>query len=290
MKARDLVDQVSAELHGWGISQDRITALAADIGPADLSFTVDEVFGPATGIQPGIVEIDTEQLYVSTLDQPTKTATIAAFGRGFGNSTAASHLAGARITSRPKFPRSTLLSEMNNIIRSVYPKLYSVKSDDTLRITYPSNSYTLPGNPEQILDVQWQDWLGRWRKVRSYQLDPFDHKLRLAGTGLIGRPLRVLWSERPVIFTSEDDDYSVCGLPESSVPVLTKGTAASQIPGVDISRAQASSVEQSDRSRVVPPNAGINAGKYLLAEYMQALSSETDALRRKYPPRIVRRF
>lgn len=289
--AGDVVDLVSQELHGWGISQDRITSLVAPIGPSDTSFTVNDIFGQATGITPGVVEIDAELLYATVLDQTTKICTLdPGFGRGFLGTTPAAHAAGAKVTSRPKFPRNEILKEVNNVIQSVYPKLYAVKQQNDLVVTYPSNSYALTGTPEDVLDVQWQDTLGRWLRVDAFQLDDYDLALRVGsgvGSGLmIGRPLRVVWSEKPKPFTAEANDFSVSGLPASCLDVLTKGAAGRLAIGIDISRAQSQSVEQSDRSRVVPPNAGLNVAAALLKQYDTRLTQEAQSLRKRYTPRI----
>lgn len=295
LTAATVVDLVSQELHGWGISQDRVTSLTAPIGVSDATFTVNDVFGQATGITPGVVEIDAELLYVTTLDQTTKVCTLdPGFGRGFSGTVAATHAVGSKVTSRPKFPRGEILREVNNVINSVYPKLFAVKTQNNLVVTYPSNSYTLAGSPEQILDVQWQDPFGRWLRVDSYQLDDYDQALRIGssvGNGfIIGRPLRVVWSEKPTSFATEADLFSVSGLPASCLDVLTKGAAGRLAIGIDISRAQSQSVEQSDRSRVVPPNAGLNVAAALLKQYDTRLQSEANSLRRKYTPRIRKSF
>jgi hypothetical protein len=93
------------------------------------------------------------------------------------------------------------------------------------------------------------------------------------------------------LFTAETDDYAaVTGLPLSAADVLSLGVVARMMPALDISRAQLTSVEQSDRSRVVPPNQGINAGKYLMAEFQQRLANEAQALRMQYPARLKRTF
>jgi hypothetical protein len=289
--AGDLVDLVSEELHGWGATQDRVTALTNSITDTDITLTVNDVFGQATGITPGVVEIGSELLYVTTVDQTTNVCGIAAgFGRGHLGTIPAAHASGSKVTSRPRFPRSQILKEINNVIGGVSPEIYAVVLDSSHTVTYPSNSYALAPTAVGVLDVQWQDYLGRWIKSRSYQLDTFDHNLRLGGGEPLGRPLRVIYTTDPTQFTSESDNYTVTGLPTTCLDVLTKGAAARMIIGVDISRAQASSVEQSNRSKVVPPNAGLNAGKFLLAEYMDRLRNEAQNLRKKYPPRLVRRF
>lgn len=288
--AKDVIDEVSAQLHGWGSTSDRVTPLTAPIGPTDSTFTVDFSFGQATGITPGVVEIDAEQLYVTAVDANTNIVTLAnGFGRGYNDTTAASHAAGAKVISRPKFPRIWLLKQINEVIGAVFPELFAVNTY-TGTVTYPSNTYTLPTVPMFIVDAQWQDPIGNWHKCQSYTVDPFDGSLRIGSGPMIGRPLRVLYATQPQSFTSESDNFSVTGLPASCVDVLTLGTVAKQLPGLDISRAQTTSVEQSDRSRVVAPGAGVSAAKYVMAEFEERLHNEAQSLRRQYRSRIVKVF
>lgn len=291
--AGDIITEASAQLHGWGGTADRITPLTASIGPTDTQFTVDFAFGQAVGITPGVVEIDEEQLYVVAVDANTGICTLAnGVGRGYGGTTAASHTAGAAVISRPRFPRAQIMRQLNNILGGVFPDLFQVKTF-TGTVTYPSNTYTLPGatGPVMIFDVQWQDPVGNWHKAFSYTVDPFDNSFRLGGGIPIGRPLRVLYGIQPGTFTAETDDFAtVTGLPLSSVDVLSLGVVARMVPALDISRAQLTSVEQSDRSRVVPPNQGINASKYLMGEFQMRLANEAQALRMQFKPRLLRTF
>lgn len=290
----DLIDEAKAQLHGWGATQDRITPLTANIGPTDTTFQVDFAFGQSVGITPGVVEIDGEQLYVVNVDAATGVCTLAnGFGRGYSDTTPTSHTAGASIVSRPKFPRTWLFKQMNEIIGSIYPDLFAVNTYQTV-VTYPSNTYVLPntnGPAVGVIDAQWQDPIGNWHKCPAYTIDPYDATFRLGSGPMIGRPLRILYSTEPRMFVAETDDFvTATGLPASCADVLTLGVVAKQVPGLDISRAQLSSVEQSDRSRVVPPNAGVNAAKYLMAEYQDRLENEAQSLRRRYRPRVVRTF
>ena len=286
----DLISEVSAQLHGWGSTADRVTPLTTGIGASDTTFTVDFTFGQSVGITPGVVEIDSEQLYVTNVDANTGICTVAnGFGRGYSGTTAASHSAGAKIISRPKFPRIWLFKQINEIVGALYPDIFAVGSY-TGTVKFPSNTYNLgaTSTPRSVLDAQWQDVWGNWNPCRSYDIDPYDGTFRLGGGAIIGRPLRVLYEMEPQSFAAETNTLADIGLPESCADVLTLGAVAKQVPGLDISRAQLSSVEQSDRSRVVPPNAGVNVAKYLMAEYQERLQNEAQSLRRRYPPRMVR--
>lgn len=292
--AGDLITEASDQLHGWGSTQDRVTPLTANVGPTDTTFTVDFTFGQSVGITPGVIEIDSELLYVTSVDSATGVVTLAnGFGRGYRGTTAASHTAGARVISRPKFPRSTLFKQINEIIGAVYPDLFGVGTYIGT-VTYPSNIYNLgstTGTPMEIIDAEWQDPLGNWHRCQSYTVDAFDGTMRLGSGPMIGRPLRVLYKTQPRTFNTETDDLvTQTGLPASAGDVLTLGVVAKLVPGLDISRAQLNSVEQSDRSRVVPPFAGVNVGKYLMAEFEQRLANEAQSLRRQYKPRVRRTF
>lgn len=289
-----MIDSITAQLHGWGQTQDRVTSLTNAIGTTDHSFIVNATFGQSVGISPGVVEIDAEQVYVTNVDPTTGTITLdPGFGRGYRGTTIASHAAGATAISRPKFPRKNVFDTMNEILGAVFPSLFVPKTYSTT-ITYPNNTYTIPGvRVVDILDCQWQHPIGFWLKLPSYSVDPYDGTVRLGSIEpmMIGRPVRFLYAVEPSLFTSETDDFvTVTGLPATSADVIALGVEAKMVVGLDISRAQLTSVEQSDRSRVVPPNAGINVGKYLMAEYKDRLDNEAKTLRRLYKPRISRRF
>lgn len=289
--AADIIDQASVMLHGGGSSQDRITPLTSAITDTDETFTVDFAFGQSVGVNPGIVEIDSEQLYVTGVDATSGVCTLAqGFGRGYNNTTPAAHAAGAKVISRPKFSRKSMFVTLNNVVGQVFPQLFAVNTYQTT-ITFPSNTYTLPntdGTPMGILDAQWQDPVGNWHPLPRYGMDPYDGTFRLGhGSYLIGRPLRIIYTTQPRQFESESDDLvTQTGLPISTSDVLTLGVVAYLVPTLDISRAQVSSVEVSSRSKVVPANAGVSAGKYVMAEFQNRLANEAQSLRRQYRPRM----
>jgi hypothetical protein len=289
--AGDIIDLIQQGLHGYGASQDRVTGLAADMSPTDMTFTVTDTFGQAVGISPGLVEIDSEQIYVKGVDQATGRCTIPGFGRGMHATTPSAHSAGALITTRPAFPRAELLTSINDVIGAVYPDLFAVK-DYTTVVHWPSNTYAIPNIPDgaKVLDAQWQDPLGNWVKCNSYTLDPFDQTFRLGSGALIGRPLRIVYMCEPTLLTSEADDFALTGLPSSCSDVIRLGVIAAQASTLDIARAQIKSAEQSDRSKVVPPFAGEKASQYAEAMFQQRLQNEARALRIRYKTRMVRTF
>lgn len=283
-----LIDQIIAQLHGWGATQDRFSYLSGAMGPTDTSFTVDATAGVAIGVAAGPMEIDQEQIYVVNVDQGSGTCTVGGgtAGRGFSDTVAASHALHAKVTSRPRFPRVWVLQQLNDIIGSVYPTLFKVNTFVTT-VTYPSNTYILPVSPPLlVLDVQWQNPLGNWERQFSYDLDPYDGTLRLGGGPMLGRPLRIAYATEASPFAQESDDFvGVTGLPASCADVLALGVVAKQAPGLDLARAQISPV---DPARPVPPGAGVAAAKYIMAMYQERLKNEGQGLRKQYRSFVVR--
>lgn len=287
--AGDLVSRVSRELHGYGSVKEQVTALSAALTNTALTFTVSDVSGQL-GLTPGVVEIDSELIYVSSIDIGTKTATVASFGRGFGGTTATTHDSGAVVTSSPSWPRLDILNSLNQIIQGLYPSLFAVNVF-TSTVKAPTDTYTLTtGSPDliRVLDAQWKDPLGDWQRCAAYAVDPYNGTFRLAPGAIIGRDLRVLYASRPVSFTDETTDFNATGLPDSCEDLLVLGSVARLSQSLATTRAQLNSVEQSDRSKVVPSGQAINVAKLNLAEFENRLQIEAAALRKKYKP-ILRR-
>jgi hypothetical protein len=234
------------------------------------------------------VEIEAEQLFVTAIDPSTNTVTLAnGFGRGFNSTAAAAHAAGAMIVSQPKFPRSTVLQQMNEVIGGLFPDLFAV-SQFVTTTTYPQYTYTLPTPASRILNVRWQDPIQQWHEVLAFSLDDFDGVSVKVGSGpMPGRPLQILYATEPTFLASETDDFvAVTGLPVSCSDLLPLGVAMKLAPTFDISRAQLDSIEQSTRSTTVPPNTGLNISSYLMKQFTARLANERDSLRARYPARM----
>lgn len=281
--AGDIVSRTVTVMHGWSQAQDRVTPLTSDIGSADLTFTVDFPFGQANGITAGIVEIDSELLYVEAVDTTTGVCTLTKNGRGWSGTTPAAHTAGTSVASRPLYPRAKVLDEVNGVLGQLHPTLYAVKLWTGV-VTFPSNTYTLPGRPSKLIDVQWKDPWGNWARARGFRFDAFDGSVRLNGAGMIGRPLRIVYAQPPDPFTSEADSMSVTGLEDEVQDVLVYGAAARLTVGLDVGRLENTSIASSDTSKVIQPGAAINVSKYLMAEYQQALAAQEQTLRAQYKP------
>lgn len=288
--AAEMVTEVVQAMHGFGQTTDRTTILSNAIGPADMSFQVDYVQSTAGGVIAGIVEIDSEQIMVASIDQTSNTCTVANGGRGWNGTAPASHAQYTKVVSKPKFPRFIVLQKMNEVIGALYPDLFGVATYQTT-VTFPQYTYTIPNvHPLRVLTCEWQDPLGQWHPIIAVSVDQFDGTVRVGGQTMPGRPLRFIYAVEPQKFASEGDDFTTQTLlPESTRDVVTLGAQVQLMPSFDVSRAQNTSVEQQSHAAVAP-NAGINLGTYLQRQFSARLSNERDSLRYLYRAQMRRNF
>lgn len=292
--AGDLVEETLGLLESYSLDEEQATTLAGDISPTDLTFTVTTSRGVATGISPGIVEIGSELLYVSAVDGTT--ATVEPWGRGYKKTTATSHTSGDRVVSQPLFPRSMVLTALNETVSRVFPEVYAVKQAD-FTVTVPSITYDLPDEARWIIEAAWQvpNGMQYWQSCVKARILPSGG---VAGLGNVeadiadrmypGAPLRIIYAAAPTPFSSEDDDYSVCGLPEGMRQVLKYGAAVAPTISTELSRLQVATVEQQDRAKIVSESAALTTSRLMDQMFQQRLLEERKTLQRLYPPRVSR--
>jgi hypothetical protein len=290
--AGDLVEETLGLLESYSLDEEQSATLSADIGSADLTFTVNDARGIATGLSPGIVEIDSELFYVSSVDDTT--ATVEPWGRGYKKSTAAAHTAGSRVVSQPLFPRHLVLTALNETLNRVFPDVFAVKQTDKT-VTVPVITYDMPDDTQWILEAAWQvpNGMQYWKSCKRVRLSPTSG---ISGLGDItadvadcmypGAPLRFIYAASPVEFTSEADDWSVCGLHDGMKDVIKYGAAVSPTISSELSRLQMATVEQQDRAKVVSESAALTTSRLLDQMFQQRLMEERKTLQRLYPPRV----
>jgi hypothetical protein len=290
-----LIDKVLGELESWSLDEEQSTTLAAPLDATSLTLTVTTARGIATGITPGILEIDSEMLYADGVDGTN--VSVVPWGRGYKSTTAASHAIGARVISQPTFPRAKVLDEMNDVLQRIFPKVWAVKALETTT-TYPALSYDLPADAQKVLTARWQLPDGRqyWRTVRRVRMQPGigstddtdNPTAEIADAMIPGRPLEILYTAKPTQMTSEDAEFTTAtGLPRGLEDVVVLGAAASMTTSQELSRLQTSSIEQQNRSQLVAPSAALTSSRYLEQRFQQRLAEERRSLQEKFPPRIT---
>ena len=290
-----LVDEVRINLSGYTLRQDRITNLAnpGGINTTDLSIQI----GSSENLAKGIIEIDDELIWVNSFDRNSNTLNaIAGFGRGYAGTTPAPHSENSQVTLTPTFPRVNVKGAINDIINSLYPKLFAVNST-TFTFNAAQVAYPLPPEARDVLYISWQtvgpsrEWLpvGKWRIDRMANVAAFDTNktVNIYEKIMPGRTVQVYYSTIPNTLTNGSDDFAaVTGLPESARDVVTLGAAARLLSYLDTGRINLSSAEADINDNKLPSTAGASASKYVFALFQQRLQEESNKLQDRFPIRI----
>jgi len=284
-----LVDSTIMYLSGYTNRQDASTHLTAGIAAGDVSIPVADT----TVLSRGLVEIDSEMIWVDSLG--TSTLTVPPYGRGFRGSTAASHLTGARVVSAPLFPRFLVKNAINDAIQSVFPSLNGIGST-SFTFNPAVTTYSLPTGTESVLQVRWQA-IGpskEWLPVRRWDMDsatnltafPTGSSISLYDAIVPGRTVQVTYVKQPTPLVNDTDDFAtVTGLPASCEDLIRLGAAYRLVPFLDSPHLTGNTAEADFSSNMRPVGAAGQLGKQLLQMYRLRLEEETNKQQSLYPIR-----
>jgi hypothetical protein len=289
----EMIDEVRSSLAGYTLRQDRITYLTSAINTTDLALGI----GSSANLAKGVIEVDDELIWIDNFNQSTSVLNAApGFGRGYQGTSPAPHSQYAQITLAPTFPRLMIKKAINDVINSLYPKLWSVAST-TFTFNASQTTYPLPDDAESILYMSWQttgsslEWLpiNRWRADPMANVAAFNtqNTVNIYENIQPGRTVQVWYTTEPNTLDSNTDDYAdVTGLPASSVEVIILGACYKLLSYVDSGRINLSSAEADLNDTKIPSTAGVASSRYIYALYQQRLNDEALKLQDKYPIRI----
>ena len=295
-----MIDEVLINLAGYTINQDRSTYLTAAVtslaspssDPTVLSLHSTDNVGK------GIIEIDTELMWVDSFDRIANTATIAPYGRGYLGTTATTHAVDARVTVSPTFPRSTIQKAINDTIGAMGGSISAVKQT-TFTWNAAVNTYGFNGlGIENILRMMWQD-IGpseEWINIRRWDFDPQADTTTWGADAqtvtiydyiTAGRTVKVMYATEPSTMSSTSDVFTTTtGLPASCRDVVTIGAAYRLISYLDPARVSQTSPQADEIDTKRPFGSSANATRQLYALYTQRLNEEAKRQQNLYPPRV----
>jgi len=288
----DLIEEVSLNLEGFTLRQERSTYLTA----AASSSTLELSLASGENIGKGIIEVDDELVHVNSVDRTSNVATLSPYGRGYRGSVAASHSANARVTVAPSFPRISVKRAINDTLRAIYPSIYGVATT-TFTFNASVNTYNLPTEAETVLAVSWSS-IGpskEWYPVRRWRHDPMANATAFAGGNSItinepilpGRTIQVVYAKTPTELSNLNDVFTtVTGLEETSRDVVVYGASYRLASFVDPGRLTFTSPESDANDTTRPFGTGTSTAKYLQNIYQQRLQEEANRLSGKYPVRV----
>ena len=288
--AGQLIDRtVSGLLAGTVEERNKV---ASPVGASDTTMTM---LYPLGGLRDGSVfELDNEQMYVWSSNSSSKTLTVE---RGFNGTTAASHDTGAIATVSPRFPRSSVLDQLNsdlNDLSSPMNGLFQVKtvdlayngSDRMLNITgatdmidlfdvryrYLNDDYPVLREVRLLRDMPTGDFASGF----ALALDQFTR----AGT------IRVIYKAAYGTFSSEASTVTDVGASAYLDDLLVLGAQMRLMAGREIKRNFTESQGDTRRPEEVPSGAVSNSMIQLQRLRRDRIQAEAARLNRQYPIRI----
>jgi len=306
----DMINEVSMNLSGYTLTQDRstylktaITAVASSsASPTSLSL------GSTDNVGKGIVEIDEELLWIDTYDRVGNTATVAPYGRAYLGTTLAAHAVDAKVTISPTFPRFSIKRAINDTVKSLSGMLFAA---DSTTITYSSavSTYRLPAtgnslNIRNILSVAYES-IGpskEWIPIRSWRLDSNANSTSFSSEQTIsiydmitsGRTIQIVYSKDPTSFsdlatlalTNDQVFTTVTGLPESCKDLIVIGSTYRLLSNLDPARAGMVSPQSDEVDSKRPYGSSQSLTRQIYVLYTQRLAEEVKSQQNKYPIRV----
>jgi hypothetical protein len=295
----ELIDEVSSNMSGYTLQQDRATYLTSDVttstspidSPTILSVNSTENIGK------GIVEIGEELIWVDNYDRVGNTCTVSPFGRGYNGSTATTHSRGDKVTISPTFPRVAIKRAINDTVKAMSSVLYSVgRTEFTYQV--PKNTYGFNGlGIRNILSLSWQSTgpTKEWIPIRHWDWDvAADETVFGADAQTVtigdyitpGRRVKVIYAKDPDYFTSDTQELTDLGYQQSVKDVVILGACYRLTMFLDPAR-QSMVSPQADETDARRPYGTSNAiTKQLFQMYKQRLDEEIIEQQRHYPIRV----
>jgi hypothetical protein len=248
---------------------------------------------PLEGLRSGqICEIDSELMYIWSADPATKTLEVE---RGFNNSTAAAHTAGAVITVNPRFPRAQVLEAINDELSDLTSPMHGLFQVKTLNLDYngsdPMVNLTAVTNIIDLLTVsvryQTDDYpiARKIRLIRDMPTDDFasGFALRFDQSVFPGR-LRIVYKAAYTATAAEATDInSTCGVQETVTDIVILGTQIRLMSPREIKRNFTESQGDTRRAEEVTIGAIGNSTASLIRLRRDRIQAEAARLARAYP-------
>jgi hypothetical protein len=288
----DLVDDTLIALSGYTQRQDQATYLTSAMTDSQTTLVVSD----ASTLSRGLIEVGDELMWVDSFDRSTNTATLAPYGRGFRSTQKAPHNIGDRVTISPSFPKDIIRKQLNNSVTGLFPDVFGVYYT-TFNFISSQNTYELPSEADEILQVTWQTTgpTREWLPVRQYAIN----KNAYVGTfntgktisvydGIVpGRTVHVVYSRQPQEMLLASDDFEdVTLLPSYAKEAVVLGAAYRMASFMDVGRlpSQAAEVDQIDQQS--PVGSGGTVTRALFQLYQQRLSVASKRQQEDFPIRI----
>ena len=298
-----MIDEVSMNLSGYTLQQDRATHITADVAATASTIAAPITLSLAStdSVGKGVIEIDEELFWVDNYDRVGNTATIAPYGRAYLGTTLAAHTAGTKVTIAPTFPRFTIKRAINDTISAIGSSIFAANTT-TITSNSAVSAFRLPTtgttlNIRNILAIAYQA-LGsskEWIPIRSYRFDGNANSTAFTSGQTVsiydyipsGRSVQVVYSTDPTPFTTNAQEFATqTGLPESCKDLIILGATYRLLSNLDPARASMVSPQADETDSKRPYGSSQSLTKQVYALFNQRLNEEVKSQQEKYPIRV----
>ena len=299
----DMINEVSMNLSGYTLQQDRATHITADVAAtaSTIAAPITLALASTDSVGKGIVEIDEELFWVDNYDRVGNTATIAPYGRAYIGTTLAAHTAGTKVTIAPTFPRFTIKRAINDTISAIGSSIFAANTT-TITSNSAVSAFRLPAtgttlNIRNILAIAYQA-LGsskEWIPIRSYRFDGNANSTAFTSGQTVsiydyipsGRSVQVVYATDPTPFTTNAQEFATqTGLPESCKDLIILGATYRLLSNLDPARASMVSPQADETDSKRPYGSSQSLTKQVYALFNQRLNEEVKSQQEKYPIRV----
>ena len=312
----NMIDEVSMNLSGYTLTQDRSTYLRTAVSTTTSSSASPTTLslGSTDNVGKGIVEIDEELLWIDTYDRVGNTATVAPYGRAYLGTTLAAHAVDAKVTISPTFPRFSIKRAINDTINAVGSSIFAA-STTTITSNAAVAAFRLPTTVtldttadslkiRNILAVAYQS-IGaskEWIPIRTWRFDSNANTTAFTSGQTIsiydvvpsGRTIQIVYAKDPSPFaelatlasTNAQEFTTVTGLPDSCKDLVILGATYRLLSNLDPARASMVSPQADEVDNKRPYGSSQSLTKQVYALYSQRLAEEVRSQQEKYPIRV----
>jgi hypothetical protein len=288
--AGQLIDRVNSELLAGTVEDRNKLAASTDASQTDIEMT----YSLGSLRENTVFQIGTELFYVWEVNTTSKTATVE---RGYGGTTAATHTLGDIVTVNPRFPRQSVLNNLNAELTDLSSPMNGLFQMKTVDVTYNGSDrmVNLTGVTDiiDLYDVRYRYLNDDYPIVRNVRLlrdmptTDFASGFALTfDTPVRSGSVRVLYKAPYTAFTAESDTVSGAGGTSSLDDLLSLGAQIRVMAGREVKRNFTESQGDTRRAEEVP--AGAVGGSILNLQRLRRdrIQAEAARLNRQYPTRI----
>ena len=250
------------------------------------------------GIRPGgVIQIDSELIYVWEISSGSKTVTVE---RGWNGTTAVAHAAGAIVTVDPKFPRAQILEAINAELDDLSSPVNGLFQIKTLELNY-NGTWSMINLPttDTIIDLVSvslryiaTDYpkIRRCRLIRDLPNDDFNsgYGIRFDEQVRAGRMVIVYKAPFTNVTSETQNIQNITGLPSSCEDILMMGAQIRLVSPREVKRNFTESQGDTRRAEEVPFGSVTGSVNQIIRMRRDRIIAESAKLKRQYPTFLSR--